>query len=95
MIHNILYKYICIDAKLLKKVRNNVYLRHIRMKVRTQNGIEGLLRRKPVMINQAEWNKEKTKKVKKKVENIVKPKRKVEKILKKAVLNKKVNKVKI
>ena len=60
--------------KLLKKVRNKVYLRHIRMKVRTQKGIGGFLRRKPVMINQAELNKEKTKKVKKKVENIVKHK---------------------
>ena len=44
--------------KLLKKVRNKVYLRHIRMKVRTQKGSGGFLRRKPVMINQAEWNKE-------------------------------------
>ena len=36
------------------------YLRHMRMKVGTQKGIGGFLRRKPVMINQAEWNKEQT-----------------------------------
>ena len=50
----------CIDVKLLKNVRNKVYLRYIRMKVRTKNGIGGFFRRNPVLINQAEWNKEKT-----------------------------------
>ena len=49
----------CIDVKLLKIVRNKVYLRYIRMKVRTKNGIGGFLRRNPVLINQAEWNKDK------------------------------------
>ena len=39
-------------------------------------GIGAFLRKEPVMINQAEWSKEKTKKVKKKVEKIVKPKKK-------------------
>ena len=79
----------CIDVKLLKNVRNKVYLRHIRMKVRTQKGIGGFLMREPVLINQAKWNKEKTKKVKEKVENIVQPKRKAKKIVKKSVANKK------
>ena len=73
--------------KLLKKVRNKVYLRHIRMKVRTQKGIGGFLRRKPVMINQAEWNKEKT--TGKKNEKTKKVKKKAKKIVKKSVANKK------
>ena len=51
---------LCIEMKVLKKVRNKVYLRHIRMKVRTQKGIGGFLRRKQVLIYKAELNKEKT-----------------------------------
>ena len=70
----------CIDVKLLKNVRIKVYSRYIRKKMRTNNGIVGFLRRNPVLINQAEWNKEKTtgkknektKKVKKKAKKIVK-----------------------
>ena len=54
--------------------------------MRRQKGIGGFLRKKPVMINQTEKNKEKTtgKKVKKKLKQIVK----------KTGFNKKVNKVK-
>ena len=62
------------------------------MKERTQKGIGGFLRRNPVMINQAEWNKEKT--TGKKNEKIKKVKKKAKKIVKKSVENKKVNKVK-
>ena len=41
---------------LLKEVRNEIsYI----VKMRRQKGIGGFLRRKPVMINQAEWNKDK------------------------------------
>ena len=49
-------------------------------------GIGGFLRRKQLMINQAEWNKEKT--TGKKNEN-KKAKKKAKKIVKKAVANKK------
>ena len=77
----------CIDVKLLKIVRNKVYLRYIRMKVRTKNGIGGFLRRNPVLINQAEWNKEKT--AGKKNEKTKKVKKKAKKIVKKSVANKK------
>ena len=70
--------------KLLKNVRNKVsYI----VKMKIQKGIGDFLRKKPVMINQTERYKEKIigKKVKKKVKNI----------LRKAVLNKRVNKVKV
>ena len=71
--------------KLLKIVRIRLCFIHIRMK--SQQGIGGFLRKRQEIRNQAEKYKEKTagKKVKKKVKKIVK----------KAVLNKKVNKVKV
>ena len=70
--------------KLLKNVRNKVsYI----VKMKSQKGIGGFLRKRQEIRNQAEKYKEKTagKKVKKKVKKIVK----------KVVLNKKVNKVKV
>ena len=75
--------------KLLKKVRNKVNLRLIRMKVKTQKGIEGFLRRKSVMKNQAEWKKENTTGKNNKKLNKEMMKKKVKKIVKKAVANKK------
>ena len=45
--------------KILKEVRIKAYLRYIRRKMRIKNGIGGFLRRNQVLINQAEWNKEK------------------------------------
>ena len=57
-------------------------------------GIGGFLRRKPVMINQAEWNKEKTTGKKNEMMKKKMMQKKAKKIVKKVVLNKKVNKVK-
>ena len=57
------------------------------MKVRTLKGIRGFLRRKLLMINQAEWNNEKT--TGKKNEKTKKVKKKAEEIVKKSVANKK------
>ena len=59
------------------------------MKVRTLKGIGGFLRRKPVMINQAEWNKEKTTGKKNEKMKNKEMKNKAKKIVKKAVANKK------
>ena len=70
--------------KLLKKVRNKVsYI----VKMNIQKDIDGFLRKRQEIRNQAEKYKEKTagKKVKKKVN----------KIMENPVLNKKVNKVKV
>ena len=58
------------------------------MKVRTQKGIGGFLRRKLVMINQAEWNKEKITGEKNEIMKN-KKKKKAKKIVKKAVAKKK------
>ena len=68
--------------KLLQIVRNK--LSYI-VKMKSQKGIGGFLRKRQEIRNQAEKYKEKTKKVKKKVKKIVK----------KSALNKKINKVKV
>ena len=70
--------------KLLKNVRNKVsYI----VKMKSQKGIGGFLRKKQELRNQTEKNNVKT--------TGKKAKKKVKKIVKKSVLNKKVNKVKI
>ena len=57
------------------------------MKMRTQKGLGGFLRRKAVLINQAKWNKKKrTGKMNEKTKKV---KRKAKKIVKKSVANKK------